>query len=196
MSKFLYQGHGSLRFTTNDGVVFYVDPYVGEGYNLPADLILVTHEHSDHNQIQLVTQKPGCTLITEKEALSGGKYQEFQIKGITVNAVPAYNKNHRKDQCVGYLLTFDGLKIYAAGDTSKTDYMETLSKANITYALFPIDGIYNMNAVEAAECATLVKAKHNIPVHMKPGKLFDRETALSFNAPNRLIVEAGKEIEL
>jgi L-ascorbate metabolism protein UlaG (beta-lactamase superfamily) len=57
MSKLYYQGHGSYRFTTNDGCVIYIDPYAGDGYDLPAYLILVTHDHSDHNQVQLVAQK-------------------------------------------------------------------------------------------------------------------------------------------
>ncbi len=37
--KLLYQGHGSLRIVTSEGKVIYVDPYAGEGYDLPADLI-------------------------------------------------------------------------------------------------------------------------------------------------------------
>ena len=45
MPKLFYQGHGSFRLTANDGRVIYVDPYAGEGYDLPADIILVSHQH-------------------------------------------------------------------------------------------------------------------------------------------------------
>jgi len=38
MAKLLFQGHGSFRITADDGRVIYVDPYAGEGYDLPADL--------------------------------------------------------------------------------------------------------------------------------------------------------------
>ena len=48
MAKLLYQGHGSYRITADDGRVLYVDPYAGEGYDKPADIVLITHEHSDH----------------------------------------------------------------------------------------------------------------------------------------------------
>jgi len=51
----LYQGHGSYRLTANDGRVIYVDPYAGGGYDAPADVILVTHGHGDHNKIGLVS---------------------------------------------------------------------------------------------------------------------------------------------
>ena len=41
MTKFYYQGYGSYRITATDGIVIYIDPASGEGYDLPADLILV-----------------------------------------------------------------------------------------------------------------------------------------------------------
>jgi len=40
MAALLYQGHASLRLTTAEGKVIYIDPYAGTGYDLPADLIL------------------------------------------------------------------------------------------------------------------------------------------------------------
>jgi len=57
MPKMLYQGHGSFRLTCDDGRVIYADPCVGEGHDLPTDVILVTHQHGDHNKIQRCVQK-------------------------------------------------------------------------------------------------------------------------------------------
>jgi L-ascorbate metabolism protein UlaG (beta-lactamase superfamily) len=196
MPKLYYQGHGSFRLTAADGRVIYVDPYAGDGYDLPADLILVTHQHSDHNQVSLCTQKPSCRIISNVEALAGGKHNTFDVGGILIEAVEASNKNHDPKQCVGYIITLDGVKIYAAGDTSKTSAMQSIAGMGIDYALLPTDGIYNMDPAEAAECAKIIKAKHNIPIHMKPGALFDRALAEKFDAPDRLIVEAGQEITL
>ena len=45
MAKLLYQGHGSYRITADDGRVLYVDPYAGEGYDKPADIVLITHDN-------------------------------------------------------------------------------------------------------------------------------------------------------
>ncbi|MCL2321542.1 MAG: MBL fold metallo-hydrolase [Oscillospiraceae bacterium] len=196
MTKLLYQGHGSYRLTSKDGIVIYVDPYAGKGYDVPADIILVTHQHSDHNKISLVTQKENCTVITNVEALEGGKHNSFSVDGIEIQSVEAANKNHDPKQCVGFMINIDGILVYAAGDTSKTDQMNTFSTMGIDYALFPCDGIYNMGPEEAAECAQIIGAKHNIPIHMKPGALFDMKVAESFNAPNRLIVQPGEEIIL
>ena len=196
VTMLLYQGHGSFRITSKNGIVIYVDPYAGEGYDVPADIVLVTHQHGDHNQIDLVTQKPDCEIIQNFEALEGGQHNSFDIDGINIKAVTAANENHDPAECVGYLITVDGVKIYAAGDTSKTDEMESFADLELDYALLPCDGIFNMGLEEAAECAALIGAKHNIPIHIKPGELFDMELAEQFDAPDRLIVEPGEEITL
>jgi L-ascorbate metabolism protein UlaG (beta-lactamase superfamily) len=195
-TKLLYQGHGSYRITAADGRVIYIDPYAGEGYDKSADILLVTHQHDDHNKTALVTQKPACKVITNVEALAGGKHNTFEVGGIVIEAVEASNANHDPAQCVGLILTVDGIKIYIAADTSKTKSMESFAARKLDYALLPIDGYYNMDAKDAAECARLIGARVNIPVHMKPGELFDRERAEAFDAPGRRIVAAGEEIEL
>jgi L-ascorbate metabolism protein UlaG (beta-lactamase superfamily) len=195
MPKLLYQGHGSYRFTTDDSRVVFVDPYKGKGYDAPADLILVTHQHGDHNKIKRCAQKPDCKIITNVEALVGGKHNSFDINGITVQAVEAYNNRHDIKECVGYIITLDDVKIYASGDTSTTKQMETFSAMEIDYALFPGDGMFNIGTDEAAECARLIGAKHNILIHLKPGESV-RKKAEKWDAPNKLIVEPGQEISL
>lgn len=195
-TKLLYQGHASFRITAADGTVIFVDPYAGEGYDLPADIVLITHQHQDHNKLDLVKRKPGCRVITNVGALEGGVYNSFNVNGVEIEAVEAGNQNHDPAECVGYIITVDGIKIYAAGDTSKTEAMGGFAARKLDYALLPCDGIFNMDAAEAAECAELIGARHNIPIHMKPGELFDRAIAEAFTAPNRLILEAGEEIAL
>ncbi|MCI1931186.1 MAG: MBL fold metallo-hydrolase [Clostridia bacterium] len=196
MSKLLYQGHGSYRIETNKGIIIYVDPFAGTGYDKKADIVLITHHHYDHDNISLITQNAECTVIGPEDALNGVKYNSFDTHGIRIDSVSAYNKNHDKHECVGYVLLFDGIKLYASGDTSLTEDMKDMSYMHIDYALLPIDGIYNMNVKEAIKCAEIINAKHTIPVHMKPGELFDINLAEKFMTPSALIVEAGKEITL
>ncbi|MBR6090467.1 MAG: hypothetical protein IKP86_11065 [Anaerolineaceae bacterium] len=49
---------------------------------------------------------------------------------------------------------------------------------------------------EAVECAKTIKAGNSIPCNMAPGQLFDPERAELFDVPGRLIIPAGKGIEL
>ena len=198
-AKLLYQGHGSLRITTSEGKVIYIDPYAGEGYDAAADLILITHNHSDHTGTYLIKKKnPECKTVNSILSLEGGKHNTFDLGFVTVEAVEAgYNANHHVTQCVGYVLTLsDGVSVYVTGDTSKTPQMSVLAEKQIDYAFFCCDGIYNMGTEEASECASLVGAKHSIPYHTAPGQLFDATVAEKFSSSGRMIVSPGQEIEL
>ena len=106
-AKLYYQGHASLRITTAEGKVIYVDPYSGDGYDLPADLVLVTHGHPDHNAVHLVKERnEDCQVITWKEALVDGEYKTFDLGYATVEAVQAgNNRNHDIKECVGWVIT-------------------------------------------------------------------------------------------
>ena len=195
MPRLLYQGHGSYRLTADDGRIIFVDPYKGAGYDAPADIILVTHQHHDHNKIQRCAQKPGCRIITNVEALESGKHNSFDVDGITIRAVEAMNRMHDPKECVGYIITLDGVKLYASGDTSQTAQMASFAALELDYALFPGDGIFNMGLREAAACAHLIGAKHNIIIHLKPGESV-RRRAEKWDAPNKLIIEPSEEIAL
>ena len=198
-SSLLYQGHGSLRITTCEGRVIYIDPYAGAGYEPAADLILITHGHGDHTGTHLIKgRNPGCRTVTWVEAIKDGKHQAFDFDFVKVEAVEAgYNRNHDVTQCVGFVLSLtDGVTVYVSGDTSTTKQMPELAGKSIDYAFFCCDGIYNMDIDEASRCAALVNAKHSTPYHMAPGKLFDLSRAEKFRAEGRLIIAPGEEIEL
>lgn len=196
MPKLLYQGHASFRLISDRGVVIYVDPFAGDGYDLPADIVLVTHQHEDHNRVDLVKLKAKSRVITEREAMTNGIYNAFRVRYVNIRAVPATNDHHDPRECVGYIITLDGVKIYAAGDTSETDAMGDMFWQKLDYALLPIDGVYNMDPVNASICAARIGARHSIPYHMKPGELFDLTMARRFDIPSRLILQPGEEIDL
>src|SRR5690242_3423747 len=102
MAQLLYQGHGSYRIVTQNGTMIYIDPYAGEGYDRPADLILITHEHSDHNKVSIVAKKPDTRVVRAADMLKDGIYGHLEIDGVKIEAVEAYNRNHKKSECVGY----------------------------------------------------------------------------------------------
>ena len=64
------------------------------------------------------------------------------------------------------------------------------------YAVLPMDFTYTMDVPETIRCAKLIAAKHTIPVHMSPGKLFDMDRAKKLAVPGALIVKPGESIRL
>ena len=200
-AKVYYQGHASMRIDTPEGKTIYVDPFIGDGYDVPADLILMTHGHYDHTQTKLIeTKNDDCETISWKEAVVKGEHKTFDFGYVKVEAVEAgYNKNHNVKDCVGYILTFsNGVTLYLTGDTSTTPQMSELTDRKLDYAFFCCDGVYNMNVEEAIECAKTVGARHSIPYHMIPANQggFDESVAESFDVEGRIIVRPGEELVL
>ena len=191
-----YIGHASVKIVAQDGSVLYIDPNYYKGdYSDLADVILVTHQHDDHKPYYKVKLKEDGKQIENRDALVKGEYKKYEIGPFKIEAVAAGgNPNHDVRYCVGYLVTVDGFTIYHAGDTSKIEQMKDLSSRKIDYAMYPIDGIFNMDAVEATEVANLVGAKNNIPIHE-----FDSDGSKksdNFTPQGRLVLEYGQTIEL
>lgn len=194
MTKLLYQGHASYRITTNEGKIIYIDPYMGSHYDKEADLVLVTHQHYDHNAINKMPHKDSTIVFQNMDAIKAGTYVNTNIYGVDINPVPAYNKNHKINECAGYILNIDGIRLYFAGDTSKTEEMYNIK--DIDYAFLPCDGIFNMDASEASLCANIINAKHSVPMHTYPDHLFSEEIAKKFNGINKLVIRPNEEIDL
>ena len=89
-------GQASLRIVAPEGKVIYIDPYAGDDYDLPADLILVTHGHFDHCAVDKVQDRnEDCMIITHREAVVDGVHQTFDLGDVTIVAVEAgYNQWH------------------------------------------------------------------------------------------------------
>lgn len=101
---------------------------MGNGYNKPAGLILVRHQHHDHNMIELPIKKDDCIIRQNTDALKNGVYGSITVNDVNVFATEAYNKNNSKDSCFGFLIEFDGVTVYAASDTSETIEIQSLLK--------------------------------------------------------------------
>lgn len=176
-------GHGSLMFKVN-GTVIHIDPVSSvTNYDfLPkADIILVTHEHGDHLDAELIgkLKKQGTFVLCNGSALKTipwamvmqeGSRQE--LKGVVIEAVPAYNivnerapgqPFHPKGQGIGYVLTIGGKKFYVAGDTENTPEMKELK--NIEVAFLPMNLPYTMTPEMVADAAKAFKPKILYPYH-------------------------------
>jgi L-ascorbate metabolism protein UlaG (beta-lactamase superfamily) len=201
-----YFGRSSVKIVNAAGVVAYIDPFAPGDYSEPADFILVTHGHSDHNRVGLVTKKEGCVILAPAGAVSAtglSKVAEGQSlsfgsgdAALNVLVVPAYNANHHRDASVGYLLDFAGMKIYHAGDTSFIPEMAALAAQGVAYALMPCDGYYNMGPAEFAKCVAAIRPRFALPMHSSAEGLFDPANAGATGLANAVVLKPGEELAL
>ena len=112
MAKLYYNGHGSVRLISNNGQVLYLDPFLGEGYEKAADYVLITHEHYDHTQIDKLTLKDDTVIVRSFDMITSNGYKKITLGDYEIEATEAYNKNHPRNECVGYLIKVDGKLIY------------------------------------------------------------------------------------
>ncbi len=192
-----YITHSFVKITTVEGIVIYIDPFEANEFSDSADVVLITHEHSDHNAVSKVIQKSDCTVIRSADAIIGGAYQVFTKGSVKITAVAAYNSYHTQGQCAGYIIEFDGIILYHAGDTGKIPEMADLAVQNIDYALLPMDGTYTMTPEAATEAAAMIQAKHDIPIHtMAPPDTYSESIVARFTSPNKHVVHPGETIAL
>jgi len=178
-----FLGHGTLMMSIGDKVI-HVDP-VAQAANyaiLPkADLILITHEHSDHfdlKAINLIKAKGTACMVTgtvAKELKDGIVLKSGEIKmmkGLKVEAVPAYNLVHMRSPGIpfhpkgagnGYIVTFGDKRVYIAGDTENTPEMKSLKEIDI--AFLPMNLPYTMTPEMVADAAKAFRPKILYPYH-------------------------------
>lgn len=191
-----YFGRASVRLDFYDGRVMYIDPaYGGHAHYKPeADIVLVTHQHYDHNNVELVTLKEDGVIIECPYGIKSG--ESVDVGDIHIEAVDAYNSNHSKSSCCGFIITWGDLVIYHSGDTSTTTQMESFSEYEIDYAMLCMDGYYNMGPGEAQEVSDLIEAQAVIPIHTSPEGAYDLDIAQEFDEPTRIIVKIGESLDL
>jgi L-ascorbate metabolism protein UlaG (beta-lactamase superfamily) len=176
-------GHGTLMFSFG-GTVIHVDPWskLADYAKLPkADLILVTHEHSDHLDAEAIKalRKEGTMVLANtaaaakvagSQAMKNGDAQT--VRGIGVEAVAAYNivnmrspgkPFHPPGDGNGYLLTFGDRRVYVAGDTENTPQMKALK--DVYVAFLPMNLPYTMTPEMVADAARAFKPKILYPYH-------------------------------
>ncbi|MCE5209187.1 MAG: MBL fold metallo-hydrolase [Chloroflexi bacterium] len=181
--KITFLGHGSLMLTFG-GKVIHVDPYshVADYSQLPkADLILITHEHSDHLDItalmqvrtgktELVINQASLKLVKDGIVMHNG--EACGVQGISIEAVPAYNILHKRENGEpfhpkgvgnGYVLTIGSKKVYIAGDTENIPELKNLQ--GIDVAFLPMNLPFTMTPEMVADAARTFHPRILYPYH-------------------------------
>lgn len=179
--------HASFVMQSPVGTI-YVDP-VGEAAAYGAfprpDLILITHEHGDHYKPDTLTALAGdSTALVTNPAVhamlpDGLKAKASAIangasaghNGLAIDAIPAYNttegreKFHPRGRDNGYVLGFDGLRVYISGDTEDIPEMRALDGIDLAFVCMNLP--FTMDVKQAASAVAEFKPKFVYPYHYR-----------------------------
>jgi len=190
-------GHGTLMFELN-ALVIHIDPVMREAdySSLPkADLVLVTHHHGDHLDVTALDHimKENCHAVMTEECIS--QLEDFKgaiimkngerqtLKGIGIEAVPAYNIEHKrpggnpfhpKGEGNAYVLDFGDTRVLIGGDTENVPEIKELEGIDI--AFLPMNLPYTMTPEMVADAARAIQPQYLYPYHFgrtDPNKLLE-----------------------
>ena len=192
--------HGSLALSYK-GCYIQIDPVAKMGgteidYSCfpKADIILVTHEHGDHldaaaidllakDDTRILLNPASQAKLGRGEAVSSGDTLRVGPVGIIV--VPAYNISedhlqfHPKGRDNGYILDFDGFRIYVSGDTEDIDEMESFGPIDV--AFLSANQPYTMTTTQCVEAAMTLQPKVLIPYHLSDTSVQEIKNVLDTN---------------
>lgn len=171
MATIKYLGHSCFLVTTQAGVRIMTDPYEAGGFGGgigyrpirdEADVVLVTHEHADHDHVQGV---PGRPVVLRG---SGSAH------GLEFRAVPSlHGRPGGQDRGGNRLFVWeaDGLRFCHLGDLGfllEEQQLAALGKVDVLFV--PVGGHFTLDPVQASEVARQLGARLILPMHYRTAK--------------------------
>jgi len=158
-----YLGHACFMITSDAGTRIITDPYApnerltyGE-IKESADIVTVSHEHFDHNNVAAVKGNPEVVKGTAK------------VRGIEFKGIPTYHDDadgSKRGNNTILCFEVDGVKVCHFGDLGhqlSDKQVAELDKVDIL--LVPVGGNYTIDARVANEVCNKIAPKVIIPMH-------------------------------
>lgn len=166
-----YYGHSCFKITTKpagrgqDDVNVFLDPFNKQvGLRPPqgqADVILVSHDHPDHNNIEALKGEPDIIDIPG----------EYSVKGINIVGIKTYHDDKNGQERglnTVFLLDSEDLRICHLGDLGTDLTEKQLEEIDaVDVLMIPIGGKYTIDSKKAIELIRKIEPKIIIPMHYK-----------------------------
>jgi L-ascorbate metabolism protein UlaG (beta-lactamase superfamily) len=168
--KVKWLGHACFLLTSGDGLRVITDPYAvggGIGYapiKESADVVVVTHEHGDHNNVSAIQGKPDVIKGNGMKAARG-----IQFKGIASFHDTCQGRERGTNTI--FCFTIDELRLCHLGDLGHVLSTEQVNEIGAVDILFiPVGGFFTIDAATANEVCEQLKPQVIIPMHFKTPK--------------------------
>jgi len=168
--KITFLAHASFLIVTKNGTKIITDPYKAQcfggalGYRPikeSADIVLISHEHDDHNGISDILGKP--------QVIKGAG--NWTIQGIKIFGISTYHDTQKgvaRGQNIIYIIEADGLRIAHLGDLGHALSKEQIAQIGpIDILLSPVGGHFTIDPKIASEIFITLNPRIMIPMHYK-----------------------------
>lgn len=169
--KIKWLGHSSFLVTSERGVRIITDPYkVQPGLSYAeiaeaADIVLVSHEHGDHNNSGGVKGNP--------KVLRGPGVKE--VDGLVFKGVGTYHDDdlgRKRGSNTVFAFNVDGIRVCHLGDLGHVlGDKEAADIGPVDVLFVPIGGFYTIDSSEATRVVDKLSPRVAIPMHFKTAKV-------------------------
>jgi len=166
----IWKGQSCFQIFTNQGknnlVSIAIDPFSNDiGLRVPklqADILLITHDHHDHNNIKAVSGQP---FIIKGPG-------EYDIKEVFIQGFSAFyddSQGAEKEKITIYTIEAEEIRLCHLGDLGQKELSsEQLEKiGEVDILMIPVGGTYTIDAEEAIKIMSQIEPKITIPIHYK-----------------------------
>jgi L-ascorbate metabolism protein UlaG (beta-lactamase superfamily) len=185
MAKITWAGQSCFQIAISNGkdniASIVIDPFdekIGlKPPNFEADILLISHNHHDHNNIKMVRPVRSAESSSGKNSpfLINGP-GEYEIRGVFIQGIGSFHDdNQGKERGINtiYTIEAEGIKMCHLGDLGQKQLTdEQLEKIGIVDVLMiPVGGVYTISSSEAQKIIGQIEPKIVIPMHYEIPKL-------------------------
>ena len=206
-----WHGQSFFEIESSKGTRIAIDPHAIEAYgptSVSADVVLISHEHNDHNQVGVIRNlnrarvihglREGVAKKTDWNSIDE-TIRDVHIRSVAVYHDAAEGKERGKNTI--FILDVDGLHIAHLGDLGHILSQGAVKKIGpVDVLMFPVGGVYTINGSEAKQVVAQLKPRQYIlPMHygtkafsevLPPDEFLEDEKNVKKYPGNKLIVKS------
>lgn len=186
-----WQGHSCFKLQDKvgpDGVTVVTDPFDKETAskgdlkvpNFEADIVTVSHQHSDHNNVEALRGNP---FVADCAG-------EYDFKGVLIEGIDSYHDEKEGAERGGniiYRIEIDDISVTHLGDLGHVLNDAQIEKlAGTDILLIPVGGPKALDAKKAVEVISQIEPRIIIPMHYKT-----KDSKLEFDPVDKFVKEIG-----
>jgi L-ascorbate metabolism protein UlaG (beta-lactamase superfamily) len=184
-----WYGQAAFRLSGAEGTVF-IDPFGdvsaltsrGMHFDYPAiegvdaDLLLVTHEHLDHNGVEVVDGNPTILRST------AGRHESPVGEIVAIASEHDESAGTERGPNTIFVFTLDGVRVAHFGDFGQTSLRDEQAEAvgQVDLLFLPVGDGPTIGAEQAAAIVNRLAPKWVVPMHYRTPRVGFLETADAF----------------